>query len=147
MMSMQRVDFIRDAVDGTAAEMKPVEADIYIKKLAELKPVFQKGAIRFEYSGNNSRESSSALPGGEHDFEKRRSDSMRCLLWKCRICSSGHAEADDHGLLSTSTCRRIWRNSAIQKQCGQEHIWGYKENLRRIRRIHDQQCSCERYAG
>ena len=45
--------------------MKPVEADIYIKKLAEETGVSE-GAIRFEYSGNNSQEK--VPPGGEHPF-------------------------------------------------------------------------------
>lgn len=60
----QRVDFIRDAVDVLRG-MKPVEADIYIKKLAEETGVSE-GAIRFEYSGNNSQEK--VPPGGEHHF-------------------------------------------------------------------------------
>ena len=35
--------------------MKPVEADVYIKKLADETGISE-GAIRFEYSGNNSQE-------------------------------------------------------------------------------------------
>ena len=49
----QRVDFISEAVSVLKA-MKPVEADIYIKKLAEQTGISE-GAIRFEYSGNNSQ--------------------------------------------------------------------------------------------
>ena len=69
---MQRVDFIRDAV-AVLREMKPVEADIYIKKLAAETGISE-GAIRFEYSGNNSQESSSHYRA-EHD-KKRVEDEM-----------------------------------------------------------------------
>lgn len=50
----QRIDFLRDAV-VILKGMKPVEADIYIKKLASETGISE-GAIRFEYSGNNSQE-------------------------------------------------------------------------------------------
>ncbi len=50
----QRIDFLRDAVTILKA-MKPVEADIYIKKLASETGISE-GAIRFEYSGNNIQE-------------------------------------------------------------------------------------------
>lgn len=69
---MQRVDFIRDAV-AVLREMKPVEADIYIKKLAAETGISE-GAIRFEYSGNNSRENSSHYRA-EQD-EGRSEDEM-----------------------------------------------------------------------
>ena len=51
---MQRIDFLRDAV-VILRSMKPVEADLYIKKLADETGISE-GAIRFEYSGNNSQE-------------------------------------------------------------------------------------------
>lgn len=50
----QRLDFLREAV-GVLQSMKPVEADFYIKKLANDTGISE-GAIRFEYSGNNSQE-------------------------------------------------------------------------------------------
>ena len=50
----QRIDFLRDAVK-ILRSMKPVEADVYIKKLADETGISE-GAIRFEYSGNNSQE-------------------------------------------------------------------------------------------
>lgn len=50
----ERIDFLREAV-GILRSMKPVEADIYIKKLAKETGISE-GAIRFEYSGNNSQE-------------------------------------------------------------------------------------------
>ncbi len=50
----QRIDFLRDAV-VILKGMKAMEADIYIRKLAEETGISE-GAIRFEYSGNNSQE-------------------------------------------------------------------------------------------
>lgn len=50
----QRVDFIRDVIE-ILKKMKPVEADIYIRKIAAETGISE-GAIRFEYSGNNSQE-------------------------------------------------------------------------------------------
>lgn len=50
----QRIEFLDEAV-RVLKEMKPVEADIYIKKLAEETGISE-GAIRFEYLGNNSQE-------------------------------------------------------------------------------------------
>jgi len=50
----QRIEFLRDAIIILKA-MKPMEADIYIRKLAEETGISE-GAIRFEYSGNNSQE-------------------------------------------------------------------------------------------
>jgi len=50
----QRIDFLRGAVK-ILRSMKAVEADVYIKKLAAETGVSE-GAIRFEYSGNNSQE-------------------------------------------------------------------------------------------
>ena len=53
----QRIEFLRDAI-VILKEMKPMEADIYIKKLADDTGISE-GAIRFEYSGNNSQEKNS----------------------------------------------------------------------------------------
>ncbi|NLD20273.1 MAG: DNA primase [Clostridiales bacterium] len=50
----QKIEFLHDAVE-VLKEMKPVEADLYIKKLAGNTGISE-GAIRFEYSGNNSQE-------------------------------------------------------------------------------------------
>ena len=50
----QRVEFIHDAVK-VLQEMKPVEADIYIKKLSAEMGISE-GAIRFEYSGSSIHE-------------------------------------------------------------------------------------------
>ncbi|MGN0703730.1 MAG: DNA primase [Lentihominibacter sp.] len=50
----QKLEFLREAV-RILQSMKPVEADFYIKKLAEDTGISE-GAIRFEYSGNNSQE-------------------------------------------------------------------------------------------
>ena len=56
----QKLDFLRDAV-GILQSMKPVEADFYIKKLSADTGISE-GAIRFEYSGNNSQEKK--MPAG-----------------------------------------------------------------------------------
>lgn len=50
----QRIEFLSEAVDVLKG-MKPVEADLYIRKLAEETGISE-GAIRFEYSGNNRQE-------------------------------------------------------------------------------------------
>lgn len=63
----QRIEFLRDAIVILKA-MKPMEADIYIKKLAEETGISE-GAIRFEYSGNNSQEKA------EHRRLEPQSDS------------------------------------------------------------------------
>ena len=55
-----KLDFLRDAV-GILQSMKPVEADFYIKKLSADTGISE-GAIRFEYSGNNSQEKK--MPAG-----------------------------------------------------------------------------------
>ena len=73
----QRIEFLRDAIVVLKA-MKPMEADIYIKKLAEETGISE-GAIRFEYSGNNSQEKA----------EHRRPDAQ----------SEGPAEAEEMTLL------------------------------------------------
>ena len=56
----QKLDFLRDAV-GILQSMNPVEADFYIKKLSADTGISE-GAIRFEYSGNNSQEKK--MPAG-----------------------------------------------------------------------------------
>ncbi len=58
--------------------MKPVEADIYIRKLAEETGVSE-GAIRFEYSGNNTMEKGYAGRAGTSESagsSGRRKDEM-----------------------------------------------------------------------
>ncbi len=69
---MQRVDFIRDAVDALRG-MKPVEADIYIQKLAEDTGISE-GAIRLEYSGNNSQERSGVFRAAEQGSDQHTDD-------------------------------------------------------------------------
>lgn len=61
----QRIDFLRDAV-VILKGMKPVEADIYIKKLASETGISE-GAIRFEYSGNNSQEKTYEFNGAGNE--------------------------------------------------------------------------------
>lgn len=75
---MQRIDFLRDAV-VILRSMKPVEADLYIKKLADETGISE-GAIRFEYSGNNSQEKNfSGRRTGEEDASRERSVSVPVL--------------------------------------------------------------------
>ncbi|MDO4545258.1 MAG: DNA primase [Bacillota bacterium] len=50
----QRIDFLRESI-SVLQSMKPVEADLYIKKLASETGISE-NAIRIEYSGNNSQE-------------------------------------------------------------------------------------------
>lgn len=63
----QRLDFLKEAV-GILQSMKPVEADFYIKKLAKDTGISE-GAIRFEYSGNNSQEKKMPLNIGTSAVE------------------------------------------------------------------------------
>ena len=61
--------------------MKPVEADIYIRKLAEETGISE-GAIRFEYSGNNIMEKGYGRPGRTFEnteSEGRESDDVPLL--------------------------------------------------------------------
>lgn len=66
----QRIEFLREAII-ILRSMNPMEADIYIKKLASETGISE-GAIRFEYSGNNSQEKNSTL---FHDKGAESADS------------------------------------------------------------------------
>ncbi len=70
----QRIEFMRDAIVVLKA-MKPMEADIYIKKLAEETGISE-GAIRFEYSGNNSQEKNSNSLNFNHQEDKEQLSEM-----------------------------------------------------------------------
>lgn len=75
--SQQRIAYTEAAVDILRG-MKPVEADIYIRKLAEETGISE-GAIRFEYSGNNIMEKGYGRPGGTVENTKsegRRTDDV-----------------------------------------------------------------------
>ncbi len=75
--SQQRVAYTEAAIDVLRG-MKPVEADIYIRKLAEETGVSE-GAIRFEYSGNNTMEKGYAGRAGTSESAGsggRRKDEM-----------------------------------------------------------------------
>ena len=75
--SQQRVAYTEAAIDVLRG-MKPVEADIYIRKLAEETGVSE-GAIRFEYSGNNTMEKGYAGRTGTSESagsRGRRKDEM-----------------------------------------------------------------------
>ena len=89
----QRIDYIGEAVD-ILKSMKPVEADIYIKKLAEDTGVSE-GAIRFEYLGNNSQVKNFEHPSDINrrtEQEDNKRDSMSLIekdLIKLMILDSG----------------------------------------------------------
>ncbi len=71
---LQRIDFLRDAVN-ILKEMKPVEADLYIKKLADETGISE-GAIRFEYSGNNIQEKKPAKFAESADSQQQTDAEM-----------------------------------------------------------------------
>lgn len=73
----ERIDFIREAVDALSP-MKPVEADLYIKKLAKSTGISE-GAIRFEYSGNNSQEKGTAVRQKIYESSTEESHEMSLL--------------------------------------------------------------------
>ncbi len=84
----ERIDFIQEAV-GVLSSMKPVEADVYIKKLASETGISE-GAIRLEYSGNNSQEKKSskgftsdgsrAAPESENTIPLIEQDLLKLML-------------------------------------------------------------------
>ena len=95
----QRIDYIGEAVD-ILKSMKPVEADIYIKKLAEDTGVSE-GAIRFEYLGNNSQVKNFEHPSDINrrtEQEDNKRDSMSLIekdLIKLMILDSGYISIPD----------------------------------------------------
>jgi DNA primase len=95
----QRIDYIGEAVD-ILKSMKPVEADIYIKKLAEDTGVSE-GAIRFEYLGNNSQVKNFEHPSDINrrtEQEDNKRDSMSLIekdLIKLMILDSGYINIPD----------------------------------------------------
>ena len=59
-----------------------MEADIYIRKLAEETGISE-GAIRFEYSGNNIMEKGYGRPGGTVENTKSEvAERMMSRWWK-----------------------------------------------------------------
>lgn len=73
----ERIDFIREAVAALSL-MKPVEADLYIKKLAKSTGISE-GAIRFEYSGNNSQEKGTAVRQRVYESSAEEKQEMSLL--------------------------------------------------------------------
>ncbi len=88
-----RIDFLRDAV-GILRGMKPVEADIYIKKLAEETGISE-GAIRFEYSGNNSQDKGSTVyrdESSDNDFQQKEIPLVEQDLLKLMLIDKNFAD-------------------------------------------------------
>lgn len=112
-----RIEFLREAVDIIRA-MKPVEADIYIKKLA-LETGISEGAIRFEYSGNNIQEKGRGAVSfsepqdmrskGEYDAERLpliEQDLIRLMLMDPFFSNIPEDIAEN--AFSSSICRDIY---------------------------------------
>ncbi len=59
----QKIEFMRDAV-AVLRDMKPVEADIYIRKLAAETQISE-GALRMEYGEGKKRQKEVRLPAGD----------------------------------------------------------------------------------
>lgn len=95
----QRIDFIQDAV-AILNKMKPVEADIYIKKLAEETGISE-GAIRFEYLGNNSQENTISHiedrthTGNKEDFSSQHMPTIEQDLIKLMLLDKSFALLPD----------------------------------------------------
>lgn len=86
-----RVDFLKKAAD-VLRNLSPVEADIYIKKLAEETKISE-GAIRLETIGNNSeKQSSQWVDRHPKDTDRLPSDitSLEKNLIKLMLHSSGY---------------------------------------------------------
>ncbi|MCI9598045.1 MAG: DNA primase [Firmicutes bacterium] len=86
-----RVDFLKKAAD-VLRNLSPVEADIYIKKLAEETKISE-GAIRLEAIGNNSeKQSSQWVDRHPKDTDRLPSDitSLEKNLIKLMLHSSGY---------------------------------------------------------
>lgn len=92
----QRIEFLKDAIVILRA-MKPIEADIYIKKLAEETGISE-GAIRFEYSGNNSQEKNSNYAETGNSGEPQDVESMPLVeqdMLKLMLTDGAFAELPD----------------------------------------------------
>lgn len=92
----QRIEFLKDAIVILRA-MKPIEADIYIKKLAEETGISE-GAIRFEYSGNNSQEKNSNYAETGNSGEPPDVESMPLVeqdMLKLMLTDGAFAELPD----------------------------------------------------
>ena len=138
----QRIDFLRDAVE-ILRTMKPVEADIYIRKLAEETGISE-GAIRFEYSGNNSQEQKAAVrddSGQSRHGDEPEQQEMPLIeqdLIKLMLTDSRFAELPDDIKVTAfrSSCgRRIYRKmTELREKTGEADIDQLRVQL-------DEECS------
>jgi len=135
----QRIDFLRDAVE-ILRSMKPVEADIYIRKLAEETGISE-GAIRFEYSGNNSQEQKTAVRDDSRQKEAMEQQEMPLIeqdLIKLMLTDSRFAELPDDIRVTAfrSSCgRQIYRKmTELREKTGETDIEQLRVQL-------DEECS------
>lgn len=109
----QRIEFLKDAVDILRG-MNPIEADVYIKKLAENTGISE-GAIRFEYSGNNSQEKGKRYveaPGIQDAPEEQDLPFLEQDLLKLMLLDNRFTELPDdmnENIFTTVAGRAIYR--------------------------------------
>lgn len=129
----QRIDFLHDAVVILKA-MKPVEADIYIKKLSEETGISE-GAIRFEYSGNNSQEKNLtpyAKAQDENEAEMTQMPLVEQDLIKLMLLDAGRIELPEdirQIAFASRTGATIYRELVKLKENGESD---YGDKLRYI---------------
>lgn len=127
----QRIDFLHDAV-VILRGMKPVEADLYIKKLSRETGISE-GAIRFEYSGNNSQEKNLAP---HVDAVDGREDEMAEIplveqdLLKLMLLDAGRIELPEdikQDTFTSQTGKAVYQELRRLKQNGESD---YESRLR-----------------
>ncbi|MEG0829203.1 MAG: DNA primase [Anaerovoracaceae bacterium] len=108
-----RVDFLQSAV-SVLQMLSPVEADIYIRKLAKETNISQ-GAIRLELDGNNRQEKPSQLRPIVEDHIPKQASMLEKNVIKLILTSSGYFPKFD-----------IYANAVFISECGQMIYAGIK---------------------
>lgn len=127
----QRIDFLHDAV-VILRGMKPVEADLYIKKLSRETGISE-GAIRFEYSGNNSQEKNltphvDAVDGREDEMAEM--PLVEQDLLKLMLLDAGRIELPEdikQDTFTSQTGKAVYQELRRLKQNGESD---YESRLR-----------------